>query len=266
MIKCTVCSAMSNLSLSFNDIYLYRCPVCDHCFTDVDKIVTNEKYDPEYFNEKHKNWFMNPNIYLYNKIIECFNGLPGDASVLDVGCGRGHFLRYLRSKNSDFIETGLDLAWNENEVGINYIQGDINSYCPDSLFDIVISLAVIEHIHNVRSFMRRLGALCKPDGIIVIMTLNDRSVLYALARLLAKFNYMIPVMRLYEQHHLNHFSRTSLVTLANNVGFTVEKIINTNSPLSSIDIDSRSTISHFLLKSGIVLTFLMGFFMRKTFL
>ena len=53
-----------------------------------------EEYTPEYYEETHRNWFANPNFALFRWIE---HQLPAEIrSVLDVGCGRGDFLKFLR--------------------------------------------------------------------------------------------------------------------------------------------------------------------------
>ena len=48
------------------------------------------------------------------------------------------------------------------------------------------------------------------NGIIISNTINDSSIVYIAARVIHKFGLKTPMERLYDKHHLNHFSNNSL--------------------------------------------------------
>jgi SAM-dependent methyltransferase len=55
-------------------------------------------------------------------------------SVLDYGCGKGHFLSHLKKQDSTLDVVGFDIASEEYSV------------LPDRKFDLVVSLDVMEHV------------------------------------------------------------------------------------------------------------------------
>jgi SAM-dependent methyltransferase len=87
-----------------------------------------------------------------------------------------------RSNGGGRVQRHIDLSANKSSANIEFIQGDVLSAALDRQFSIVVSLATIEHIPNVRSFTRRLRSLAKPNGLAIVMTLNDDSLLYWTAR------------------------------------------------------------------------------------
>ena len=215
---CPICKSHSTLWVRLPTVALLRCTKCDHCFTDVSSIAKEESYESDYYQVTHRNWFKNPNYPLFSRLTsEMFR--YKSKVILDVGCGNGAFLRYLemrylekRSGDSDL--QGIDLS---GEAGssprIEFLQGDFLTYGFEKKFDAVVTLAVIEHVSDVTSFVRRIHELLNRNGIACVMTLNEGGVLYRFANLLRKIGAASVFIRLYDPHHLNHFSKNSLEQL-----------------------------------------------------
>src|SRR4029434_2563736 len=79
----------------------------------------------------------------------------------DYGCGCGIFVQYLREKG--FLNvTGYD----------PYVSGHANLETLKQAYDVVVSYDVIEHYDDPREFMRGIGRLVRPDGLLAIGTPN----------------------------------------------------------------------------------------------
>lgn len=220
---------------------LYRCASCTHAFGVPRK---HETYDDDYYEVAHRRWFSHPNTALFDRIAET---IPRDSTVLDVGCGKGHFLRHLHAQRPDLTLTGVDLAANENTNGIRYLPGDIMALDPGR-FDAVVSLAVIEHVPDVTGFVRRLHSFVRPGGVVVTMTVNESSLLYRLARG-ARPVAPIAFNRLYSAHHVHHFTRHSLEILLRSHGLEIERSWTHNMPLAAIDIPTDGSAGA-ILRAG----------------
>src|SRR5690606_467683 len=107
-------------------------------------------------------------------------------SVLDVGCGRGAFLAYLHEQRPGLQLAGIEVAEFEPPPGIELIVADFESTDLGRRFDAVVSLAVIEHVTDPHKFMRRVLECCQPGGQVVLMTLNEQSILYDTSRVLRR--------------------------------------------------------------------------------
>ena len=258
-LACPVCASDSRFEAGFLDVYLYRCPVCDHCFTDPRRISTPESYGPEYF---QKNWFANPNLTLFEELRKAIVRHTPNASVLDVGCGNGDFLKFLRAREPSLVLTGIDLSPNLPVEGINFIQGSALTHSISQCFDVVVNLAVIEHIPDVRQFANRLVDSCKTGGLVVTTTVNEHSLLYDTARLLNRVGYRTPFEQLYSRHHFNHFNIRSLQRLFDIAGLSTVGLIRHELPMAAVDFDASRAVprnlSRNLLLMGVGGIFLLG--------
>lgn len=267
--SCPVClgEQASELGISHAEVSLYRCKVCQHCFTDVSSIQNPETYSPEYYDVIHKNWFENPNFPLFEKILKIIlKNKSEKASVLDVGCGRGDFLKYLRQQSPGLDLSGIDFSKTPSIEGVTLDQGDFFEKNFQKQFDVVVSLAAIEHVEDVQRFTKRLAALCSPQGLIIVMTVNEGGMIYGAARGLASCGIKGPFERLYSKHHLNHFSVSSLNTLMQKCGLEVMTTIQHHMPLKAVDIPSKSDLEDKILRLGVGAAFLLGEWLELDFM
>jgi SAM-dependent methyltransferase len=230
-----VCNRYEEVAIEEPKLRLYRCHKCCHVFKDISS-AEQEPYCEDYFTDQHKNWFDNPDYNLFKLIHDKIRELKpsGRISVLDLGCGKGHFLRYLREADPELDLYGIDIAEN-NSPGITFYRGDILKWEAGARFDIVTNLAVIEHLDNPRAFVGRVKALLNPDGILFTVTDNDGGMIYKAARVCRRMGIDAPYDRLYSTHHLQCFSNCSLKRLLDNGGFDLMMLRNWNHPVSAVD-------------------------------
>ena len=203
--KCKVCDHESYQDGHTSESTLWRCPACTHCFAQVH--AEQETYSDEYFVKSHRAWFENP-MYEYFSKLHTLLVTKEDLKILDVGCGLGQFLIYLYKKNPNLDLTGVDLVKNEHSH-IRFLSGDILNLDISEQYDVVTSLATIEHIDDVQGFMRKLLSLTKNGGRVMVMTVNERGLFYKIARVLNRIGPSSAYERLYEKHHVNHFTTQS---------------------------------------------------------
>lgn len=260
---CTVCNEEAFKKAEFDDIKLYNCPVCGHCFTDADSLNYFEDYGSQYY---ETNWGRNPNYKLFNFISRYINKVCSSGSVIDVGCGRGDFLVHLQKINPKLSLAGIDLFQPSKIAGINFINGDFITTEFNHTYDVIVSLAVIEHITNVKSFVKKLYQICNPNGYIFIMTIDNQSFLYKTARALKRIGLKQPFEKLYSRHHLNHFSVFSLRTLLINHGFSLVETLHHNVPIKSANTGLNSVMADFCARVSLSIIFLLGKLTKKTYL
>ena len=225
------------------------------------------QYTASYFTEDHKNWFNNPNYRLFSKIYRIISSHGHNSSVVDIGCGNGDFLKFLQQKNPDFSLTGIDMSDHEPSGQIKFIQGDFLTTHFNQQFDIVVSLATIEHIQDVTAFIQKAYSICKSNGLVIIMTINDGGMIYTLSRLLKRYLFIPWIChRLYSHHHLNHFNTSSLKKLIEINNLELVKFLNHNYPIRAVDMGVSSKPVYFSLLSITAAMFFISEIMGNTFL
>jgi SAM-dependent methyltransferase len=99
---------------------------------------------------------------------------PGD-SILDLGAYTGALIERLRD-NGYTNTTAADLDNHLTIPGVQHIQCDFNkdfkSRFDGRQFDCVIASEVIEHLDDIRAFLRQIAGLVKQGGLIVVSTPN----------------------------------------------------------------------------------------------
>jgi SAM-dependent methyltransferase len=243
-IACPICQTTASFMATHPEADIYRCKCCTHAFSDPGSMPRQESYDPDYYNETHRRWFEHPNTALFKRITAV---IPTGASVIDIGCGRGDFLRHVHRNRPDVQLTGIDYSPNQDEI-IRFLQGDAFELDIRDRFDVVVSLNVIEHVSDCVAFADRLRELTKPGGTIAIMTVNESSILYGMARIGRLFGVPLAFDRLYSRHHLHHFTCASLLRLLESRGLKLSQHILHNSPVKAVDLPVQSRMADAVLR------------------
>ena len=94
--------------------------------------------------------------------------------VLEVGCGSGLFLRYLR--DAGYAVEGVETSESRRErtpgssLGLDRLRGRARGRCRSSAghYDAVVMVYVLEHIPDPAATLARIHALLKPGGWVVL--------------------------------------------------------------------------------------------------
>ena len=106
--------------------------------------------------------------YLFNR----FDMKEGN-KLLDVGCGRGDFLKGFKDISLEVY--GLDIEKSNTkileglEVRYSNLEKELFPF-ENQTFDVVFSKSVIEHLFNPDNFIKECHRVLKPGGRIIIMT------------------------------------------------------------------------------------------------
>src|ERR1700730_14634911 len=104
--------------------------------------------------------------------------IPGDARILEIGCGTGQMSIYLT--RADRLVIGADLTRASLLLGqgaarrfglarLQFVETDL--HCPGlraGAFDVVYASGVLHHTPNPRASFARIAALARPGGIVVV--------------------------------------------------------------------------------------------------
>jgi 2-polyprenyl-3-methyl-5-hydroxy-6-metoxy-1,4-benzoquinol methylase len=109
--------------------------------------------------------------------------IPGDARVLDMGCGTGQMSLYLA--RADRVVIGADMTRGSLLLGaaaakrfgldrVRFVETDLQHPALRSgAFDVVYSSGVLHHTPNPRSSFARIAQLARPGGLIVLGVYNS---------------------------------------------------------------------------------------------
>ena len=177
-------------------------------------MTTVDKIEIEKFSKMAKDWW-NPNgkfkpLHLFNpvrisfikeKLISHFMLNPNNKKplsklkILDIGCGGGLLCEPLSRLGAQV--TGIDASKNNIQIAklhakemnlhINYIHCAPENFDFKNEFDVILNMEVIEHVSNVKLFIKNCSKLIKKNGIMFIATINKNLKSYLFAILGAEY-------------------------------------------------------------------------------
>jgi SAM-dependent methyltransferase len=133
---------------------------------------SRQVHSPEYWDRRLEESWDDPsrNWPEKNRLIESLTS-PADR-ILDVGCGNGSVLRYLRGRGYAGL-CGLEhSAYACRRLageGITMVNGSMFDIPPDAeKFDVVIVSQVLEHVIRRERFMREIKAVLRSEGRVLV--------------------------------------------------------------------------------------------------
>ena len=143
-------------------------------------------------------------------------------SLLDVGCGYGHFLS--AGEKRGWEVTGIEpsrTAFNycKKEFNLNVINKVFDNETKTELgfFDVIHLAFVLEHVRDPYNLLVNVHEKLKPGGLICVEVPNDYNPFQIALKKSRNFN----PWWVYPTHHINYFDFGSLGSLLDQVGFKV---------------------------------------------
>jgi 2-polyprenyl-3-methyl-5-hydroxy-6-metoxy-1,4-benzoquinol methylase len=156
----------------------------------------------------------------YKEIIRYMDqfGVKVNSNILDVGAGRGCFLRYLLESGYQHLYAVEPDCENTADKGIHFTSGDFLDVSYDVGFDFISFNNVLEHVIEPVKCLNKAYSLLNPNGVIRIQVPNDLS--YTQYQSLKDKEEPKPYFYC-PPEHLHYFDFGSLRSLVESCGFKV---------------------------------------------
>lgn len=217
LIKCKVCQTVQTFPIPTKQQLseYYGDQAIAYNGTGGDVFVKN------YINNKVGHW---NKLKLHKRLNEIKKYAPGAKSVLDVGCGAGLFIDYLRY--NDYKVQGIELSQWGHAVAIKELRLKVQNkqlmeagFKPKTL-DVVTMYDLLEHTINPQQEVKYIHNLLKDDGVLIINVPNFDS--FISRKMGSQWNKLIP------PNHLYHFTIESLSEILKNGGFKIVFVTTNN--------------------------------------
>lgn len=146
--------------------------------------------------------------------------------VLEVGCGEGATLAWLKQQNRAQQVVGVEYSEAAAAVARQHLdqvwQGDVEKLPLETLgqFDVVLCLDVLEHLVDPWQTLQRLRGLLRPGGCIIVSVPNVQHYSVVLPLLLhGRWPYQ--AAGILDRTHLRFFTRSSAEQLLQSAGLTL---------------------------------------------
>jgi len=100
-----------------------------------------------------------------------------DLSLLDIGCGGGLLSEPMARLG--FAASGAAVTYRATSAEVLAAEG--------AAFDVVLNMEVVEHVADLRAYLRACARLVKPGGLMFVATLNRTLKSLALAKIAAEY-------------------------------------------------------------------------------
>ena len=197
---------------------IVQCQQCGLVYTDPrpdghDIVETYQAVEDPLYVEEREGRVLTFEHHL--KPLERLTGPPNGRRLLDVGCYTGIFVEIAARHGWEAwgVEPSCWAVEYAHAQGLHVVQGTLETTdLPEAHFDLVTMWDVIEHVIDPRETLQQAHRLLKPDGLLVVHTIDIDSIF---ARLMgAHWPWLMEM-------HLYYFSRRTLRAILEKCGYQV---------------------------------------------
>jgi 2-polyprenyl-3-methyl-5-hydroxy-6-metoxy-1,4-benzoquinol methylase len=228
---CTVCGSQDLKVLpSIAGFALAQCRACTHVFVaqSIDERQLDSAYREDYYKadavgngyddyvgsaERRISGFR-------HKVARIERYAAKRGSILDYGCAVGFFLKAAQErgwvgKGYERSEWAVEYGRRVLGLDIELAREDIDPFSAEA-FDAVVLWDAIEHLDHPRQVIESIRRWLKPGGLLAVSTINSSSLGARLAG--RTWRHFAP------PHHLQFFTRRSLLRCLDDAGFDVKEV------------------------------------------
>lgn len=182
---CRICGSTRITSLTVRENLVYDiCHSCDYCIKHPS--LTNAHAD---FIASQTKYYENPSVNPFSEATTlaeerirqktstfktCVK--PG-SRLMEIGPGGGSFLAWARDNGYDAVgcEHSPTLAANLSKKGFSIVQGEFETLPDETLYDVICSFHIIEHVAKPEDQINKAFAFTRPGGHFILATPNAAS-------------------------------------------------------------------------------------------
>ena len=140
-----------------------------------------------------------------------------NSNVLEIGCGRGYFLKRLEEKG---VKQAVGLDFNNEAIKskitkFDILSKDLRGFESQQLFDVICSFQVLEHISDPMSFLEDCKSALNNGGLLILSVPNNN---YSPHKQMQDAFDLPP-------HHVGHYTSDILKKIAQVIDMNVLDIV-----------------------------------------
>lgn len=221
-------SIRSNVRKFRDELFeVWRCSQCAsiHAADEVDLPYYYADYPFHKLGGNDLDWMLKS---MYRNLLKRLkaHGFNPEQSLLDYGCGSGHFLKLCRESGFSQI-AGYD-AYSEDFADASVL---------DTQYDLVMSQDVLEHVESPREHLETLGKLVRPGGLVIVGTPNASAIDLA--------NPEPRVHTLHQPYHRHIASTDALKKMAADLGWALEEYYPTMYSNTRVPFVNTPFVTHY---------------------
>lgn len=207
--KCRICDSEVTQWKDRADLALYRCTRCSFVSGQPAHYVpADQRYEGYY-----RRAVPPAPEGRYNEWLAQAEAEVGRGRLLEVGAGSGGFVRVALARGwkvdaTEISDSGLKML---HQSGATVFAGDVGAACyPEAMFDLVVSLEVLEHLPVPLGHLHELSRVTRPGGLLLLTTPNFNG----LSRWWLGIRW-----RVIDPEHLGYFTPATLSRALYQVGY-----------------------------------------------
>ena len=190
---CCICKKDVSEELSeFLPWQIRKCKQCGLVYMNDVYSVNQRGFSDSAFRQLHDNPRQKTVEYwsfpeMYNKYKRFFDGYFANRlnhlrqhhshinRVLDVGCGYGFFMNYLKQQRISTAGVDIDrsvIEYAKSQFNLDVLHAGIDKYSDDGTFDAIVACDVLEHVPDPCSFLEKCHEMLAEDGVLYVQTPN----------------------------------------------------------------------------------------------